>query len=108
VDVELLLVPDGPGSEEASHLLRTALDDIGSGGTPFRVSVNDTDDVARGRRLAGSPAFLVNGIDLFASSEPRGSVACRVYPTLDGPRNLPALLDLRQAVEEQAASTAAT
>jgi hypothetical protein len=106
VDVELLLIPECPGSQEASHLLRTALDDIGLGETPFRVAVIDTDDAAKARRFTGSPAFLVNGVDLFASEEPRGSMACRVYPTLDGPRNLPALRDLRKALKEQAARTA--
>ena len=101
MDVELLLIPECPGSEEASQLLRTALDDIGLMETVFRVAVIDTDDVARARRFAGSPAF-----DLFASEEPSGWMACRVYPTPDGPRNLPALRDLRQALKEQAARTA--
>lgn len=87
-------------------MLRTALDDIGLMETVFRVAVIDTDDVARARRFAGSPAFLANGVDLFASEEPSGWMACRVYPTPDGPRNLPALRDLRQALKEQAARTA--
>ena len=87
-------------------MLRTAVDDIGLAETPFRVSVIDTDEVARARGFAGSPAYLADGVDLFAGEEPRGSLACRVYPTPDGPRNLPALRDLRKALKEQAARTA--
>lgn len=103
MDVELLVIPDCPGSDKASALLRTALDDIGLGETAFRVQVIDTDAAARARRFAGSPAFVVDGQDLFASGTPEGSMACRVYPTPDGPRNVPPLRDLRKALKERAA-----
>ena len=103
MDVELVVIPECPGSDEASELLRTALDDIGLASTPFTVRVIDSDDTARARRFAGSPAFVVDGLDLFASGTPEGSMACRVYPTPDGPRNVPPLRDLRKALKEQAA-----
>lgn len=103
MDVELLVISECPGSDEASELLRTALDDIGLAGTTFTVRVIDSDDAARGCRFAGSPAFVVDGLDLFESGTTEGSMACRVYPTPDGPRNLPALRDLRKALKEQAA-----
>ncbi|HET8767262.1 MAG TPA: hypothetical protein VFM86_08025 [Pedococcus sp.] len=103
MDVELLVIPDCPGADEAATLLRTALDDIGLAGARFTVSLIDTDEKARTRRFAGSPAFLVNGVDLFGRSESDGSMACRVYPTPDGPRNVPTLPDLRRALKEHAA-----
>jgi hypothetical protein len=106
VEVELLVIPKCPGMDEASTLLRTALDDIGLPGTPFTVRVINTDDVATARLFAGSPAFVVDGVDLFAGTERDGSRACRVYPTPDGPRNVPALRDLRKALKEQAARAA--
>jgi hypothetical protein len=106
VDVELLVIPECPGTEEASKLLRTALDDIGLAGTPFTVRIIDTDDAARARRFAGSPAFVVDDVDLFESATTRGSMACRVYPTPGGPRNVPALRDLRQALKERASGAA--
>ena len=99
-------IPECPGADAASQLLRTALDDIGLEETPFSVEVIDTDETARARRFVGSPAFLVDGVDLFASAEGTGSMACRVYPTPDGPRNVPALRDLRKALKEQAAQAA--
>jgi hypothetical protein len=106
VDVDLFVIPGCPGSEEASVLLRTALDDIGLTGTSFAVHVIDSDDAARVRRFAGSPAFVVDGVDLFETENSEGSMACRIYPTRDGPRNLPLLQNLREALKEQAARTA--
>lgn len=87
-------------------MLRTALDDIGLADTLFTVEIIDTDDAARGRRFAGSPAFFVDGLDVFESGTPEGSMACRVYSTPDGPRNVPTLRDLRKALKEQAARAA--
>ena len=106
VDVELRVIPECPGTVEASGLLRTALDDIGLAGTPFAVRIIDSDITARARQFAGSPAFVVNGLDLFGSGTPEGSMACRVYPAPDGPRNVPTLRDLRKALKEQAAREA--
>ena len=104
MDIELLVVPECPGTAEATTLLRTALDDIGLAETAFTVGIIDTDETAQTRRFAGSPAFIVNGTDLFNSEETTsGSLACRVYPTPDGPRNVPALRDLRRALKDRAA-----
>ncbi|EWT05611.1 hypothetical protein N864_03650 [Intrasporangium chromatireducens Q5-1] len=106
MNVELLVIPQCPGLDEAARLLRTALNDIGLAQTPFTVEVIDTDERARSRGFAGSPAFVVDGVDLFASAEAAGSMACRVYSTPDGLRNVPAVRDLRQALKEQAAKAA--
>lgn len=102
MDVELLVIPECPGADEAKRLLRTALDDIGLAGTPFAVGIIDTDEAAQARDFAGSPAFIVDGTDLFAGKEVTGSLACRVYATPDGPRNVPRLRDLRQALKGRA------
>jgi hypothetical protein len=102
VDVELLVIPGCPGAQEASALLRTALDDIGLSACPFSVTIVDTDDAARARRFAGSPAFLVDGTDLFESGPTEGSIACRVYSTPEGLRTVPALSDLRRALKHRA------
>ena len=107
MDVELLVIPECPGADEAEVLLRTALDDIGLTGTTYTVEVIDSDEAARSRGFAGSPAFVVDGTDLFGRDDTaRGSLACRVYPTPDGPRNVPALRDLRRALKQRAARAA--
>lgn len=104
VEVELLVIPDCPGAEKAFTLLRTALDDIGLTETGFTVKVIESDDAAQACHFAGSPAFVVDGMDLFQDRPVRGSMTCRVYPTPDGPRNVPALRDLRQALKKRAAT----
>lgn len=106
MEVELLVIPDCPGSEAALALLRLALDDIGLAETSVTVEVIDTEAAAKARRFSGSPAFVVNGLDLFESGTPQGAMACRVYATPDGPRNVPALRDLRKALKERAAREA--
>lgn len=106
MDVELLVIPGCPGSDAAAALLRRGLDDIGLAGTPFTVRIIDSDEVARARGFAGSPAFVVDGVDLFDTGSEGGALACRVYRTADGPRNVPALGPLRKALKEQAARAA--
>jgi len=104
VDIELLVIPECPGTAEATTLLRTALDDIGLAETAFTVGIIDADEATQTRGFAGSPASMVDGTDLFNSEETTsGSLACRVYPTPEGPRNVPALRDLRRALKEPAA-----
>jgi len=104
VDVELQVIPECPGADEASRLLRTALDDIGLADRTFTVRIIDNEDAARARGFAGSPAFVVDGTDLFQAEVSHGSMACRVYSTPDGPRNVPALRDLRQVLKRRAAT----
>lgn len=101
--VELLVIPGCPSAEAAAALLRTALDEVGLAACPFSVAIIATDDAARARRFAGSPAFLVDGRDLFSSAPAGGSMACRVYSTPEGLRNVPALRDLRQRLKERTA-----
>lgn len=76
-----------------------ALDDIGLADEMFTVRVIDTDEAARSGRFAGSPAFVVDGRDLFDTGEGGESVACRIYLAPARPSNLPALRDLRAALK---------
>ena len=87
-------------------LRRTALDDIEPAEMPLNVTVIDTEQTARTRRFAGSPAFLADDIDLSATDQSDGSTARRVYPTPDGPRNVPPLRDLPLGLKAHAARTA--
>jgi hypothetical protein len=103
VDIELLVIPGCPGAEEASELLRVALDDVGLADATFTVGVIETEDAARARGFGGSPAFVVDGADLFQTTGTQGSLACRVYQTPDGLRNVPALQDLLHALKQRVA-----
>lgn len=106
MEIELLVIPDCPGAEEAAELLRTALEDIGLGDAQFTIQVIDTEAAARVRRFAGSPAFVVDGADLFDSGTTGGGMACRVYATPEGHRNVPSLRDLRKALKMHAGQAA--
>lgn len=97
------MIPECPGADEAVTVLRTALDDIGLAELAFSVGVIETEVAARARGFAGSPAFIVDGTDLFMGGRATGTLACRLYPTPEGPRNVPALQDLRRALKERAA-----
>jgi hypothetical protein len=103
VDVELPVIPECPGAAEGSELLRRALDDVGLADTPFAVRIIDTEEKARARRFAGSPAFVMDGVDVFAGETTGGSMACRVHQTPDGLRNVPTMRDLRRILKEHAA-----
>src|SRR6478609_8157143 len=106
MDVDVLVIPGCPRSDAPSALLRSALDDIGLAGTPFTIRNIQSDEAARARRFAGSPAFVVDGVDLFHSGTEGGALACRVYQTPDGPRNVPDLEALRKALKEAAVRAA--
>ena len=104
MDVELQVIPDCPGADRASELLRTALDDIGLAHVDFAMRLISSDDVARALRFAGSPAFVV-GTDLFDTDPAPGAMACRLYVTPDGPRNVPTFDALRDALWRRLATT---
>lgn len=101
VKVELRVIPNCPGADKASTLLRTALDDIGFPELRFVVRVVESDAAAQALGFAGSPAFVLDGTDIFETEGTGGSMACRVYATPDGPRNVPALSDLRLALKRR-------
>lgn len=104
MQVELLVTPDCPAAEAASRVLRNALDDIGLGDPGFTVRLIDSDGAARRHGFAGSPAFVVDGVDLFETEGRPGAMSCRLYETPEGPRNVPALSELRRALGQRAAT----
>ena len=98
MEVELLVVPDCPNQQPASELLRRALDEAGLLEVDFETTVVATEQDAQARGFVGSPAFLLDGRDLFAAPGATPAVACRVYRTGDGPSGTPALADLVEAL----------
>ncbi len=96
--VELLVVPDCPNQQPAAALLRRALDEADLVGVGFETTVVATEQEAAARGFVGSPAFLLNGRDLFAAPNAAPAVACRVYRTGHGLSGTPALTDLVAAL----------
>lgn len=99
--IELVVVRDCPHEAAAAVLLRRALDDIGLGSRSVEVVVVESPSVAEEMHFLGSPAFMVEGRDLFDEPRRRAAVACRIYP---GGQPLPGLRELRRALKEAAAA----
>lgn len=102
VEIEVLVIPDCPHQATATELIATALAD-----TAVRANVTittiATQDQAEQRGFTGSPTILVNGLDPFATPDSPAAVSCRLYLTPDGPRGVPELQDLSQALVQAGA-----
>lgn len=77
---------------------RQALDVLGLADVPVEyVLIRTVADAAKAA-FAGSPTILVDGEDLFPSSERTRDLACRVYLTEQGPAGMPTRAQLDAAV----------
>lgn len=101
VNIELQVVPDCPHEADAERLLHAALADLGIDAVVrTRVILDEPEAVRCG--FTGSPTFLLNGSDPFASPGRPVGLACRLYPTAEGVAGLPTLRDLRKALKQAA------
>ena len=86
VDIDILYVTECPHIGHAVARLSEALDVTGLSAS-IRETIVDTPEAAEALGMRGSPTFLFNGRDPFASSDESGSLSCRLYPidnSLDG------------------------
>lgn len=102
MDVELLIVRDCPNEAGAARLLRSALDDIGLRDKDFHTTVVSSQGDAEGRGFTGSPAFFVDGFDLFREPGSQPGLSCRLYRSSGRVAGIPGLVDLRQALKRAA------
>ena len=98
MDVELQVIADCPNTPEAFDLLRQALDHLGL--SDVRIGVTTVTDAEHADRIRflGSPAFVVDGRDLFENAGSVAAYACRVYPGPAGLTGLPTLAELTEAL----------
>jgi ABC-2 type transport system permease protein len=94
--VELLYFDGCPSREPAEKILREVLAREGIGAELSLVAVG-SDEEARRLGFPGSPTVRLDGADLFPVEE-RGSLACRVYETPEGPKGHPTAGMLRTAL----------
>ena len=99
VEIEVLVVPNCPNEEAALSLIRRAISGTNVQDAPVHTTVIRTEQEAVRRSFTGSPTILINGEDPFDEPDTAFGLACRLYPTPDGPRGVPALADLRQAFQ---------
>jgi len=69
MDVNLLVVADCPNDAPATALLRRLLDEVGAAATSIRRTVVTSPQQAADLGFAGSPTFLINGVDPFAGTD---------------------------------------
>lgn len=100
VKVEILVVPGCPNEHPARDAVRAAALVAGIPEPTIRVTVVDTPGEAERRRFAGSPTFLVNGIDPFIQPGSPIGLSCRFYPTTDGLRGVPGIHALIAALTQ--------
>ena len=89
---------DCPNWRAAGQRLRHALDLIGRPDTEISFVRVETDAEAAGVGFAGSPTFLVDGVDLFGPVVAPGALTCRVYATPGGLAGVPEVADLVAAL----------
>jgi len=113
MDVELLVVADCPGAAPARPRRGSCC------GQPtltpscpsleVRVTVIADEHQAQERRFAGSPTFLIDGVDPFAEPGLPVGMSCRIYRDSAGHGgNVPPLAALIRAVDQAAGQMAAT
>jgi len=102
MDVELLVVKECPNEAGAARLLRTALDDIGLPDKDFHTTVVISQGDADRRGFTGSPAFFVDGSDLFREPRRPPGLSCRLYRSSGRVAAVPDLVELRRALKRAA------
>ena len=96
--LELLVVPNCPNEAAAIAAAREAVKQVGQGEVQVRIIVIDSDEQALARGFAGSPTFLIDGVDPFAEPGAPTGMSCRIYSTKDGRAGVPDLAQLRAAL----------
>ena len=96
MDVSLFYFDDCPNWKLADERLAT----IAAERTDLVVTRHlvETMEEAERVRFHGSPSIQVDGVDLFAAPDAAVGLACRVYPTPDGPAGAPTIEQLRAAL----------
>lgn len=94
--VVLQYFDDCPNWKEAAAHLDTLAAEL----PDLTVSLQRVDNAEEAERVNfhGSPSILVDGIDPFAPDDAPVGLACRVFPTPEGPAGSPTLEQLRIAI----------
>lgn len=95
--IELLTIPGCPHGLSARGLFASALELEGMDPALLTVTEITTEAEAAAASLHGSPSFIIDGTDLFASNA-APALTCRVYPSQRGLSGQPDLESLRKAI----------
>lgn len=96
--VEVLVVRDCPNAAAACEAVRQAARMVGLAELDVTIRVIDTEEQAQRHRFAGSPTFLIDGVDPFATPGAPSGLACRLYVTPAGLSGTPEVRLLADAL----------
>lgn len=97
---EILYIIDCPHSAAAGVTLRDALNETGHSDVVIEFRLLTSSEDAAQVPFAGSPTILLDGVDAFPSARVT-DLACRVYPTDQGPAGVPSDGDLADVIRER-------
>ena len=100
MQVSLVYFADCPNWSEAGRRLRLALDLIGRPDVEIRFVQVRTEVEAAAAGFAGSPTFVVDGVDLLGPVPGPVGLACRVYATPAGLAGVPEVSQVVAALEK--------
>lgn len=98
MQIMILSIEGCPHAQTMRERVASALTELGVPDTPIGLRVVTTSDDAAMAAFAGSPTLLVDDRDPFPSSGPVAALACRVYPTPEGPEGAPTVQQLRRVL----------
>ncbi|MFI5913380.1 thioredoxin family protein [Dactylosporangium sp. NPDC051541] len=92
MQVALVYTPGCPNWQPAGERLRLALDQVGRSDVEIRYAPVDGETLVAG--FAGSPTFLMDGVDLFDGPPSVSGATCRLYATSRGLAGVPDVAQL--------------
>lgn len=95
MNVQLLYFDGCPNWSTTDAHLRSLADELDLVVERRRIT---TPEEAEAAGFRGSPTILVEGHDPFATGDERTGLACRIYPTPEGPAGSPTLAQLRSVL----------
>lgn len=104
MQVTVLYFTDCPNWRAAGQRLRRAANEIGQADVSITFTPVDSDTAAAAPGFAGSPTVTVDGVDLFDTASPAGTLICRIYPTPGGFAGVPEVSDLVAALTKKVTS----
>lgn len=104
MQVSVLYFADCPNWRDAGQRLRRALDQIGRPDAEIGFVAVETEADAAVVGFAGSPTFVLDGVDLFGPAPASVGLTCRVYATSVGLAGVPDVADLVAALTEKVRS----
>jgi hypothetical protein len=99
MDIILQYFDGCPNWKTTDHHLRTLIHELELDAR-YEYQLIDSPAAAETHRFRGSPTVLIDGADPFAAPDAPIGLACRVYPTAEGPAGSPTRSQLKAILGE--------